>query len=98
MRARMGVCGREGLNLAFKYFTWSTLTIRLTGITQINVSVRACEGGMRACGRCMRASGMTRINTLCVYVRVCVRVGLRACGVLELTCSRVIPITNSWML
>ena len=28
---------REGLNLAFKYFTCSTLTIRLTGITQINV-------------------------------------------------------------
>lgn len=29
---------REGLALAYKYFTCSTLTIRLTGITQINVS------------------------------------------------------------
>ena len=30
---------KEGLDLAFKYFTCSTLTIRLAGITQINVSV-----------------------------------------------------------
>ena len=29
---------REGLELAFKYFMCSTLTIRLAGITQINVS------------------------------------------------------------
>jgi len=29
---------REGLALAYKYFTCSTLTIRITGITQINVS------------------------------------------------------------
>ena len=29
---------REGLDLAFKYFTCTTLTIRLAGITQINVS------------------------------------------------------------
>ena len=29
---------KEGLDLAFKYFTCSTLTIRLAGITQINVS------------------------------------------------------------
>ena len=29
---------REGLELAFKYFTCTTLTIRLAGITQINVS------------------------------------------------------------
>lgn len=28
---------KEGLDLAFKYFTCSTLTIRLAGITQINV-------------------------------------------------------------
>lgn len=28
----------EGLKLAFKYFSCSTLTIRLTGISQINVS------------------------------------------------------------
>ena len=28
---------KEGLDLAFKYFTCSTLTIRLTGVTQINV-------------------------------------------------------------
>jgi ubiquitin carboxyl-terminal hydrolase 34 len=27
----------EGLQLAFKYFTCSTLTIRLTGVSQINV-------------------------------------------------------------
>lgn len=30
---------KEGLDLAFKYFTCSTLTIRLAGITQINVSL-----------------------------------------------------------
>ena len=30
---------REGLDLAFKYFTCTTLTIRLAGITQINVSL-----------------------------------------------------------
>jgi ubiquitin carboxyl-terminal hydrolase 34 len=28
---------KEGLDLAFKYFTCSTLTIRLAGIAQINV-------------------------------------------------------------
>ena len=28
---------REGLELAFKYFTCSTLTIRLAGIAQLNV-------------------------------------------------------------
>lgn len=28
---------RDGLDLAFKYFTCSTLTIRLAGIAQINV-------------------------------------------------------------
>jgi len=28
---------KEGLDLAFKYFTCSTLTIRLAGVTQINV-------------------------------------------------------------
>ena len=32
---------REGLALAYKYFTCSTLTIRITGITQINVSAVA---------------------------------------------------------
>lgn len=32
---------KEGLNLAFKYFTCSTLTIRLAGITQINVSTNS---------------------------------------------------------
>ena len=32
---------REGLALAYKYFTCSTLTIRITGITQINVSALA---------------------------------------------------------
>ena len=31
---------KEGLELAFKYFTCTTLTIRLAGITQINVSFR----------------------------------------------------------
>jgi len=31
---------KEGLDLAFKYFTCTTLTIRLAGIAQINVS---CE-------------------------------------------------------
>lgn len=30
---------KEGLDLAFKYFMCSTLTIRLAGITQINVSI-----------------------------------------------------------
>ena len=30
---------REGMELAFKYFTCSTLTIRLAGITQINVRI-----------------------------------------------------------
>lgn len=30
---------KEGLELAFKYFTCSTLTIRLAGISQINVSL-----------------------------------------------------------
>ena len=29
---------KDGLELAFKYFTCSTLTIRLAGIAQINVS------------------------------------------------------------
>jgi len=29
---------RDGLDLAFKYFTCSTLTIRLAGIAQLNVS------------------------------------------------------------
>ena len=29
---------REGLELAFKYFTCTTLTIRIAGIAQINVS------------------------------------------------------------
>ena len=33
---------KEGLDLAFKYFTCSTLTIRLAGITQINVSDYPC--------------------------------------------------------
>ncbi|XP_054154148.1 ubiquitin carboxyl-terminal hydrolase 34-like [Oppia nitens] len=33
---RNGTIDREGLNLALKYFTSSTLTMRLTGITQIN--------------------------------------------------------------
>lgn len=30
---------REGLDLAFKYFTCSMLTLRLAGIAQINVSL-----------------------------------------------------------
>lgn len=33
---RNGSADKEGLTLAFKYFTSSTLTMRLTGITQIN--------------------------------------------------------------
>ena len=32
---------RDGLNLAFKYFTSSTLTIRLCGIAQMNVKIKA---------------------------------------------------------
>lgn len=36
---------REGLDLAFKYFTCTTLTIRLAGITQINVSNTRLEIG-----------------------------------------------------
>ena len=32
---------REGLDLAYKYFTCTTLTIRLAGIAQINVSLMA---------------------------------------------------------
>ncbi len=34
---------REGLELAFKYFTCSTLTIRLAGIAQINVNTTVKE-------------------------------------------------------
>jgi len=36
---------KEGLDLAFKYFTCSTLTIRLAGIAQINVrfTVNICN-------------------------------------------------------
>lgn len=30
---------RDGLSLAYKYFTSSTLTIRLCGLTQMNVSL-----------------------------------------------------------
>ena len=32
---------REGLDLAYKYFTCTTLTIRLAGIAQINVRLMA---------------------------------------------------------
>ena len=39
---------KEGLDLAFKYFTCSTLTIRLAGITQINVSDYPCIGDFSA--------------------------------------------------
>ncbi len=38
---------REGLDLAFKYFTCSTLTIRLTGISQINVRTTAAMNKLR---------------------------------------------------
>lgn len=34
---------KEGMDLAFKYFTCTTLTIRLTGIAQINVRVIAVD-------------------------------------------------------
>jgi len=32
---------RDGLELAFKYFTCSMLTLRLAGIAQINVRIRS---------------------------------------------------------
>lgn len=38
---------KEGLDLAFKYFTCSTLTIRLAGIAQINV--RRISIGLNTC-------------------------------------------------
>ena len=37
--AEVCILDRDGLELAFKYFTCSMLTLRLAGIAQINVSV-----------------------------------------------------------
>lgn len=42
----------EGLKLAYKYLTCSTLTIRLAGITQINVSQVTSHTRLFSCATC----------------------------------------------
>ncbi len=60
---RNGGADKEGLTLALKYFTSSTLTMRLTGIAQINNYISIYSELCQA-----EATGITNINLFFLFI------------------------------